>query len=59
MAHPPDTPLVRVALRLPAPIRDRVTAEAARAGMPAAVWIRTLVIRELERLAARHEGGVR
>lgn len=48
------TKLVRIALRLPQLVRDQVYAVAASEGMPGAVWIRALIIRELD---SRDEGG--
>jgi len=47
--------LVRIALRRPSAVRDQVYAVAKSEGMPGAVWIRALIIKELE----RREGGQR
>ena len=49
--------LVRIALRLPPAVRDQVYAVAASEGMPGAVWVRALIIRELDLQARREDHG--
>lgn len=56
-----DTHTIRITIRVTADLRDRITAAASAEGMPAAVWLRALAIRELENRRDRRDGrgGVR
>ena len=46
----------RITIRLTSDLRDRIRAAAESAGMPTAVWLRALAIREVEHHEGRREG---